>query len=146
MPSIPTCRAWLGRRSRSRCSDERNKQTYDKQTYDYLINNTFISRVCNSLLTMQDERATVVVVGAGVAGLTAANRLRQLGIEDVLVVEAADHVGGRIKQVEGVLPWPVELGPEFVHGAKSSLKVLRCVGQTRTLCDSSLFLRQYLSR
>lgn len=71
------------------------------------------------------ERATVVVVGAGVAGLTAANRLRQLGIDDVLVVEAAEHVGGRIKQVEGVLPWPVELGPEFVHGAKSSLKVLR---------------------
>lgn len=77
-------------------------------------------------VNMQDGRATVVVVGAGVAGLTAANRLRQLGIDDVLVVEAADHVGGRIKQVEGVLPWPVELGPEFVHGAKSTLKVLRC--------------------
>lgn len=71
-----------------------------------------------------ETRVTAVVVGAGVAGLTAARTLRQQGI-DTLVVEASDVVGGRVKQVDGILPWPVELGPEFVHGAKSSLKVLR---------------------
>ncbi len=73
---------------------------------------------------MQDTRVTAMVVGAGVAGLTAARTLQKHGA-DVLVVEASDVVGGRIKQVDGILPWPVELGPEFVHGAKSSLKVVR---------------------
>jgi hypothetical protein len=37
--------------------------------------------------------APVVVLGAGCAGLSAARRLRELG-RPVLVVEAADHVGG----------------------------------------------------
>lgn len=41
----------------------------------------------------------VVVVGAGIAGLAAAFRLRQAGVE-VVVLEAADHVGGRMSTVE----------------------------------------------
>ncbi|HEY0890792.1 MAG TPA: FAD-dependent oxidoreductase [Nocardioides sp.] len=41
------------------------------------------------------SRARVVVVGAGYAGLSAALRLHDLGIE-VLVLEAADRVGGRV--------------------------------------------------
>lgn len=42
------------------------------------------------------ESAEVVVVGAGLAGLVAARRLRDAGI-DVLVLESADEVGGRVR-------------------------------------------------
>lgn len=130
MPSILICLPWPGRRKRTRssCDDGCLVSKLDCITLSFV---RCVISYCPTPTMMQD-RATVVVVGAGVAGLTAASRLRQLGIDDVLVVEAAEHVGGRIKQVEGVLPWPVELGPEFVHGAKSSLKVLRC-GRTRAL-------------
>ncbi|MFE6646797.1 FAD-dependent oxidoreductase, partial [Nocardioides sp. NPDC057772] len=38
----------------------------------------------------------VIVVGAGVTGLTAAWRLAQAG-QDVLVLEARDRVGGRLR-------------------------------------------------
>lgn len=41
------------------------------------------------------RQADVVVVGAGVAGLTAARHLVAAGL-DVVVIEAADHVGGRV--------------------------------------------------
>ncbi|ALG12031.1 NAD(P)/FAD-dependent oxidoreductase [Kibdelosporangium phytohabitans] len=42
------------------------------------------------------ERTDVVVVGAGLAGLSAAWRLRQAGL-DVVVCESADEVGGRVR-------------------------------------------------
>jgi cation diffusion facilitator CzcD-associated flavoprotein CzcO len=42
---------------------------------------------------------TVVVVGGGVAGLSAAHQLLRKGVCDVLVVEAQDRLGGRVKQV-----------------------------------------------
>ena len=41
----------------------------------------------------------VVVVGAGIAGLAAAFRLRQGGFE-VTVLEASDHVGGRMRTID----------------------------------------------
>ncbi len=33
-------------------------------------------------------------------------------------------------QVDNVADWPVQLGPEFIHGAKSSLKVVSCLEAT----------------
>src|ERR687894_1304740 len=47
-------------------------------------------------------RAQVVVVGAGLAGLSAAVRLRAAGV-DVHVAEAAGHAGGRLstERVDG---------------------------------------------
>jgi len=57
----------------------------------------------------------VVIIGAGVAGLTAARELSSAGMR-VLVVEARDRLGGRVMThhtTDGV----VELGAEFVHGA-----------------------------
>jgi monoamine oxidase len=63
------------------------------------------------------ERADVVVVGAGVAGLAAARELRRRGLT-VVVLEARDRIGGRVLTVRDPrLPLPVELGAEFVHGA-----------------------------
>lgn len=44
-------------------------------------------------------RYRVVVIGAGVSGLSAAHQLMRRGICDVLVVEALDRMGGRVKQV-----------------------------------------------
>jgi monoamine oxidase len=67
---------------------------------------------------MKDESTSspeVVIIGAGVAGLTAARELSAAGVR-VLVLEARDRLGGRVMthhEADG----PVELGAEFVHGA-----------------------------
>src|SRR6476469_6882926 len=65
---------------------------------------------------MEDETADVLVLGAGVAGLAAAQELSQAGLR-VTVIEARDRVGGRIftRHVPGH-PLPIELGAEFIHG------------------------------
>ncbi|MFB7716657.1 flavin monoamine oxidase family protein [Nocardia sp. NPDC056100] len=56
---------------------------------------------------------TVVVVGAGVSGLVAARELRRHGIE-VIVVEAADRVGGRTLTETTALGSRVDLGGQWI--------------------------------
>eukprot|EP00873_Tetraselmis_striata_P017048 jgi/Tetstr1/437312/TSEL_002796.t1 len=63
---------------------------------------------------------SAVVVGAGVAGLLAARELSK-DLSDVLVLEASDRIGGRVQEVCGLVSWPVQEGPEFIHGGKNIL-------------------------
>lgn len=61
----------------------------------------------------QDTITTVAVVGAGLAGLSAARDLHRAGI-DVLVLEAADRVGGRAMAVTTALGSRVDLGGQWI--------------------------------
>lgn len=62
------------------------------------------------------EREHVIVIGAGVAGLAAAERLSSHGF-DVTVLEASKRIGGRIfTTYDTATDHPIELGAEFVHG------------------------------
>ena len=100
------------------------------------------------------ETHSVVVVGAGLAGLYAAKLLQQR-FPDIIVLEATEQPGGRVKQasvddllivvcelsrllwihqVHGIAPWPIEAGPQFVHGANSSLKVRHPCSQAAGNC------------
>lgn len=44
--------------------------------------------------------AKVVIIGAGLAGLAAAQRLWSLGIKDIVLLEAQNYVGGRVKTIK----------------------------------------------
>ncbi len=61
-----------------------------------------------------EESNDVLVLGAGVAGLTAARELARRGLS-VTVVEARDRTGGRVHTVRDFGGHPVEGGAEFVH-------------------------------
>jgi monoamine oxidase len=66
----------------------------------------------------------VVVIGAGAAGLAAARRLDELGL-DVVVLEARERIGGRILTLHDPnTPVPIELGAEFIHGAAPEIDSL----------------------
>ncbi|MBD2090262.1 FAD-dependent oxidoreductase [Microcoleus sp. FACHB-1515] len=60
----------------------------------------------------------VLIVGAGIAGLTAAYRLHQAGVP-IDIVEASHRVGGRMSSLTNVpdAPGVVELGGEFIDSA-----------------------------
>jgi monoamine oxidase len=62
------------------------------------------------------EDRSVIVVGAGVAGLAAAAKLGSAGWR-VSVLEARDRIGGRIWTLPTPQPgFPIDLGAEFIHG------------------------------
>jgi monoamine oxidase len=68
---------------------------------------------------MQSHQSEVLVIGAGVAGLTAARTLAEAG-RSVTLLEARSRVGGRIHTIrEG--NEIIELGAEFVHGKPPDL-------------------------
>ena len=63
---------------------------------------------------MPQSTHDVIVLGAGIAGLTAARQLAATGLR-VHVLEARNRVGGRIL-THNVGNEAIELGAEFVHG------------------------------
>nr|XP_031831109.1 lysine-specific histone demethylase 1A-like [Nomia melanderi] len=55
----------------------------------------------------------VIVIGAGIAGLAAAQQMQQFGLE-VIVLEARDRVGGRIATLGQALEWVIRLQEQGV--------------------------------
>jgi len=67
----------------------------------------------------KDYRPSIIVVGAGAAGIRATRMLLERGYE-VKLLEASDRFGGRIWTLDNFADTPLELGAEFVHGANTS--------------------------
>ncbi|GAB1190917.1 hypothetical protein APSETT444_000083 [Aspergillus pseudonomiae] len=62
------------------------------------------------------NRAEVIVIGAGLAGLTAAAELNRQGI-DVIVLEASSRIGGRVNSATTSLGSHLDLGGQWIgHG------------------------------
>ncbi|HXO37722.1 MAG TPA: NAD(P)/FAD-dependent oxidoreductase [Candidatus Acidoferrum sp.] len=63
-----------------------------------------------------------IIIGGGIAGLTAARHLTEAGLR-VTLLEARDRLGGRI-YTQHTPQFPVELGAEFVHGRPQEILAL----------------------
>jgi monoamine oxidase len=58
---------------------------------------------------------SIAVVGAGLAGLACADRIREAGVNATVYEAAASRVGGRVRSLPGIFPGrTVELGGEFI--------------------------------
>uniref|UniRef100_A0ACD5WPA4 Uncharacterized protein n=1 Tax=Avena sativa TaxID=4498 RepID=A0ACD5WPA4_AVESA len=68
---------------------------------------------CPSLATAAGPK--VIIVGAGMSGISAGKRLSDAGITDFVILEATDRMGGRIRKTKfaGV---NVEMGANWVEG------------------------------
>jgi monoamine oxidase len=66
-----------------------------------------------------DTHADVLVIGAGMAGLTAARDLQQAG-QRVMVLEARDRIGGRVWTNRSWPGIPLDLGASWIHGVRGN--------------------------
>jgi monoamine oxidase len=67
------------------------------------------------LADAQTAGNSVIVIGAGIAGLAAATKLRAAGLT-VTVLEARGRTGGRIWTDRAVLGFPCDMGAGWIHG------------------------------
>lgn len=68
------------------------------------------------------EDLKVCIVGAGVAGSTAAYHLMQHGVKNITILEAAPIIGGRCKTMEpNMADFPIDVGGEWIHVNKKIL-------------------------
>lgn len=58
---------------------------------------------------------SVIIVGAGMSGISAAKTLSDAGMKDLLILEATDHIGGRIHKTK-FAGLNVEMGANWVEG------------------------------
>jgi len=72
----------------------------------------------------------VIIVGAGLSGLMCGSELiNRYGVakDKILVLEAQDYVGGRVKQVNDFIKGTkIEVGAEFLHGEKRNIFYIDC--------------------
>ena len=61
---------------------------------------------------------SVIVIGAGIAGLTVARLLQAAGVE-VVVLEARDRIGGRIHTID-LAGATIDLGAAWIHGRRGN--------------------------
>ena len=69
-----------------------------------------------------------LVIGAGIAGLSAAWHLGQAGLE-AIVLEARDRIGGRVWTNRDFADIPIEFGAELIHGCSDEVNTWEWVRQ-----------------
>lgn len=81
-----------------------------------------------------------LIIGGGIAGLTAARHLTEAGLR-VTLLEARDRLGGRIC-THSTGEFPVELGAEFVHGRPEEILALAAEGAAPLMPVQGSFRRK----
>ena len=94
----------------------------------------------NSSDSTNVQTNSVIVVGAGAAGMTAALHLQSKGIE-CTILEASSKVGGRMRIDQNFADFPIPLGAEWLHVGESVLEE----ASGKTLADLGIETQGYRS-
>jgi monoamine oxidase len=83
----------------------------------------------------------VIVIGGGLAGLGATQKLSRAG-KTVLLLEARDRLGGRLltHRIPG-RPYPIELGPEWIDSSSPIADLLRQAGAPTVEARGKRYMR-----
>uniref|UniRef100_A0A8C0BMU3 Lysine demethylase 1B n=1 Tax=Buteo japonicus TaxID=224669 RepID=A0A8C0BMU3_9AVES len=127
---------------RIRCVQEMERILYF-MTRKGLINTGILSVSPDQyLLPKEYHNKSVIIVGAGAAGLAAARQLHNFGIK-VIVLEAKDRIGGRVwddKTFKGVT---VGRGAQIVNGCVNNPMALMCEQVSARSWDHNEFFAQF---
>ena len=72
---------------------------------------------------MMDKNSKIAIIGAGIGGLVAADALKAKGYKDIVIYEALDRIGGKLRSVERD-GYHYEMGGVFIPETFTSVKAL----------------------
>lgn len=84
----------------------------------------------------------IIIVGAGISGLTLASLLA--GKHDILILEGADRIGGRIHTIkQESFEQSIEAGAEFIHGhQKETIRLLKEAGISYEAVEGEMYRKE----
>ena len=80
------------------------------------------------------EHSRVLILGAGLAGLSAANMLLSLGFDDFLILEASDRSGGRVR-AESTRDGEVDVGAFLARSDRADDPLRRALERLGIRCE-----------
>lgn len=96
-----------------------NRRTYLKTLA--FLGLTASTSLVQATTRLQDNQHTVIIIGAGAAGMAAGHLLAQQGV-DFIILEASNRYGGRLKNDDTFTDFPIPLGAEWLHATPEELK------------------------
>lgn len=95
------------------------------------------SQAC-AFVPFKSARPKVLIIGAGMAGLSAARVLQDSGLYDVMILEARDRIGGRLQTTTNSRGERLELGAAWIHGEDGNPLAAVCAqyGLTTRIADN----------
>jgi spermine oxidase len=109
-----------------------------------------IIQPCSDVFNIQlsviaaNDNKSVIVIGAGIAGVSAAVKLIENGFGDVTVLEATDRIGGRVHTVQfGSENSTIDLGGQWVSAINEVYELVKDhfeFGQTNYSEDRTVFM------
>eukprot|EP01084_Bolivina_argentea_P257666 434147_1 len=75
---------------------------------------------CSTVLSRKQYKYTthyhdIIILGAGMSGVSAASKLHELGMDNFIIIEAQNHIGGRIKNIN-FAGYTLNAGASYIEG------------------------------
>jgi monoamine oxidase len=81
----------------------------------FIWKNGRYSEVSPLELDATDYEGSIMIIGAGPAGISAAYTLEYLGFRNYQILEAKAEVGGRVQEMDDFIDLPLDSGAEWIH-------------------------------
>ncbi|CAG9854376.1 unnamed protein product [Phyllotreta striolata] len=122
----------IARRNISKTLKELNRTRYNYTLFGNherkLISETPFCIITDCAIDLDKPQPSVLIIGAGIAGLSAAQRLLQCGIYNFKILEASDRLGGRIHSCK-LGETVAEMGCQYIRGACCNNTVFNLAAQ-----------------
>ena len=96
-----------------------NRNDFNRSVILYTLGLTLTSSLIRCSLNSKGvKKNSVLIIGAGAAGLYAGYLLKKLKI-DFKILEASSNHGGRVGKIVGFADYDIDIGAQWLHGKQN---------------------------